>query len=326
MRRLHYRPRASEDAPVVRGKRHGLAGAEAHSAGQFDRALVNRHVRLIEPTLRLQSGLLVVFESLDRGQGICGRGAPADLRRRGEDLLRRGIQAGDCRAAVGEVVRDLIHEMTQLELLGVLVVFLLICLSPVLIRKRWATYIPITLFFLLQISYITSPPEHYGEIAALWIAITLNLLWLLAIRRSTEWALRNGSIWRHVLVVMSGVTVSVVCCFILPGRSHNGLLSSDWLNSDSPASPVVDIILFQSDARFFVAAISLVQLGVMTFGFLNWIIWPILSRAVYAAERYQFLRERKLFASVGIAILVNAATGGGWVKKIVDLLAKAVSW
>jgi hypothetical protein len=43
-----------------------------------------------------------------------------------------------------------------------------------------------------------------------------------------------------------------------------------------------DIILFQSDARFCIPGVSMIQLCMMVFGFLNWIIRLILSRVIYA--------------------------------------------
>ena len=80
-----------------------------------------------------------------------------------------------------------------------------------------------------------------------------------------------------------------------------------------------------SDSRFCFAVISLVQLGVLAFGFLNWMAWSFLSRIIYAAERYQFFRERKWFATIGIALLIHSASGGGWIKTLVETIGKTVA-
>jgi hypothetical protein len=198
--------------------------------------------------------------------------------------------------------RDLHDLYYQFGELIIILISLLIPLAPLIIRKRWAPYIPIAIFLAMQLGSIAG--AAYEFLANIWIAIAVDYLWLLAVRRGTQWALRKGSIWRHMLVIASGVAATVVFFMILPGH-HRGLISRDWLDAVPPT--VADIILFQSDARFFIASVSLIQLCVMVFGFLNWIIWPILSRVVYAAERHQVFRERKLFATFGIALLLHAA-------------------
>jgi hypothetical protein len=156
------------------------------------------------------------------------------------------------------------------------------------------------------------------------VIITVDVLWLFYIRRGTRWAFRNGGIWRHILMIIGGAAATVLFFVAFPGdaRHHHGLISREWLLNHVPS--VTPPILLLSDARFFIAAVSLVQLVVITIGFLNWIVWPILSRVVYAAERKQVFRERKLFETFGFALLIHAASGGGWIKKILELLDKAV--
>jgi len=206
-----------------------------------------------------------------------------------------------------------------------LLIFLVIPLAPVIIRKRWAPLIPITVFVGVHLGFLIAffiNNEPLGAFAPFWVILIVDFLWLLYIRRGTLWAIRNGGIWRHILMLIGGAAATVLFFVTFPGeRHHKGLISREWLLNHVPS--VTPQILLLSDARFFIAAVSLVQLVVITLGFLNWIVWPILSRVVYAAERNQFFRERKLFATFGFALLIHAASGGGWIKKILELLNKA---
>jgi hypothetical protein len=210
--------------------------------------------------------------------------------------------------------RDLLY---QLGVLIMVVTTFLIPLAPVIVRKkRWPSFIPIITFLLVQIGLVVT--ANFKVLVMIWIAIAVDFLWLLTVRRGTDWALRSGSIWRHMLVVIGGMAATAVFFLVLPARGHRGLFSLDWLSAHSPS--VADIIQFQSDARFFIASVSLIQLCVMAFGFLNWIIWLVLSRVIYAVERLQVFRERKLFGTLGLALLVHAASRAGWIKKIAENL------
>jgi hypothetical protein len=206
---------------------------------------------------------------------------------------------------------DLRGRLYYLGVLFVLMGFLWCTLFLARFRNRWVTLMPLAGLVLV-----------IGELIQFWVVIFVDFLWLVYIRRGTHWALRNGGIWRHILMVMGGAVVAVVCFLVFPGEAHNALISREWLLNRVPS--VTPQILFLSDSRFFIAAVSLVQLVIIALGFLNWIVWPILSRVVYAAERNQFFRERKLFATFGFALLIHAASGGGWIKKTLELLNKAV--
>jgi hypothetical protein len=205
--------------------------------------------------------------------------------------------------------------------LTIVLIALLIPLAPVILRKkRWPSFLPIAIFLATQIALVVT--RDFNGLAMIWIAIALDYLWLLTVRRGTEWALRGGSIWRHILNVIVGLAATALFFIVLPGYSHHGLVSRDWLTSLSPS--IADIVLFQGDARFFIAGVSLIQLCVIAFGFLNWILWLILSRVIYAAQRYELFRERKLFGTFGFALLVHAA-GAGWIKNVVEVFEKAVA-
>jgi hypothetical protein len=207
--------------------------------------------------------------------------------------------------------RDLLFQAGALSfLLLFFLIFLLVTLSPAVARKRWATTLITFVAFVLAI----------GTLVQFWVVVLVDYLWTVYIRRGTRWALRNGGIWRHILMVMGGAAATVVCFEVISGTEHDGLISRQWLLNHVPS--VTPQILFLSDSRLFIAVVSLVQLVVIEFGFLNWIIWPILSRVVYAAERNQFFRERKLFATFGFALLIHAAGGVGWVMTILGLLNK----
>ena len=215
-------------------------------------------------------------------------------------------------------LRDFVFEQAVLLFtLGTvsIVVFAAVRLNRVTIKSRWGKRLDTIITLALLVLCI-------GPIIQFWAIILLDYLWLVYIRRGTHWALRRGGIWRHLLMVIGGAVATVVCFAVFPGRAHSGLISREWLLNHVPS--VTPQIIFLSDSRFFIAAVSSVQLGIIALGFLNWVVWPILSRIAYAAERNQFFRERKLFAIFGFALLVHAAGGGGWVKNILELLARSV--
>jgi hypothetical protein len=215
--------------------------------------------------------------------------------------------------------RDSYDLHMELGMLIIAAVLFAIPLAPLIIRRRWAVYIPVSIFVGSVIGAIVT--ASYAGLAEIWTAIAIDYAWLLTVRRATAWALRNDSIWRHMLIIVGGVAAAAAFFMILPRRYHyGGLISSEWLDANAPT--LAEIIYFQSGARFFIAAVSLVQLCVMVFGFLNWIIWAILSRVVYAAERHQLFRERKFFATIGVALLVHASTGSGWIKEMAKIIEK----
>lgn len=180
-------------------------------------------------------------------------------------------------------------------------------------QKIITAYMGVTLALeLLAVSWRSIEP------AALIVAIALDLVWLLVIRRATAWALNGNSVWRYVFFNFTAVVVTSGCFVALPGRYHDGLITRAWVTDHLHL--VSGVVLFQRDARFFVAAVSLLQLAYMLFGFFNWVIWPVFARVVYAAERYQLFRERKFFAVVGFALLIHA-TSIAWIKKTIELIA-----
>jgi hypothetical protein len=204
---------------------------------------------------------------------------------------------------------------------AVLLIFFYVALAPVTIRRRWGKAVPVAVFVLIQIIFVFL--HQYSPLASFWAVIALDYLWLLIVRRQIELALRSASKWRHVLILIGGLSVSVACFVVFPGKYHPGLISDEWLWSQSEF--VIGTSFGLSDSRFCIAAVSLIQVSVIAFGFLNWMVWSFLSRLIYAAERYEFFRQRKWFATLGIALLVHAASGGGWIKTMVEAVGKSVS-
>jgi hypothetical protein len=58
----------------------------------------------------------------------------------------------------------------------------------------------------------------------------------------------------------------------------------------------------------------------LLFAFGHWLVWPAMSRAVYAAERYNFLKERRWFGTLGGILLADAVTGTAWLAEIAKSL------
>jgi hypothetical protein len=213
---------------------------------------------------------------------------------------------------------DLHHRWADLGRVAfVSLVFFYVALAPVTIHKRWAKYLPVAGFLLLQIGILLT------RTYLVWVVFALDYLWLLAIRRQIKQALLSNSTWRHVLVLVGGLIVTVACFVVLPGKYHEGLILDAWVWSQS--DDMKGAIFLLSDSRFCIAAVSLIQLCIIAFGFLTWAIWSILSRVIYAAERYEFFRQRKWFAVLGVTLLAHAASGGGWIKTIVETIGKTAT-
>jgi hypothetical protein len=210
---------------------------------------------------------------------------------------------------------DLHHRWADIGVVAfVSLVFFYFALAPVTIHKRWAKYLPVAGFLLIQILIVVT------HTYLVWVVFALDYLWLIAIRREIEQALRSNSTWRHVLVLVGGLIVTVACFVLFPGKYHEGAILNDWVWTQSDDMKGAMFLL--SDSRFCIAAVSMMQLCIIAVCFLIWAMWLILSRVIYAAERYEFFRQRKWFGTLGVALLVHAASGGGWIKTIMETIAK----
>ena len=96
-------------------------------------------------------------------------------------------------------------------------------------------------------------------------------------------------------------------------------LSHNYPLEQTFGSSIAMSILFVASTRIFVAIVSAVQLAVLLVALAHWVIWPLLSRVVYAADRYQFFKERKFFGTIGV-VLIAHALAGTWVADAFETL------
>ena len=143
-----------------------------------------------------------------------------------------------------------------------------------------------------------------------FFALFVDFIWLVAVRAGTQWVANGSGTWRHALVIL-------ICAAAALGSFAGFAEIESWDSSDSagvvyepPYLTVSRTIIFWGGAsRFFLVSISIVQLVVLLVAFAHWVIWPLLSRAVYAADRYQFFKERKFFGTIGVVLIGHAAAG-----------------
>ena len=102
------------------------------------------------------------------------------------------------------------------------------------------------------------------------------------------------------MVLVGGLIVTVACFVLFPGKYHEGLILNNWVWTQS--DDMKGAIFLLSDSRFCIAAVSLIQLCIIAVGFLIWAMWLILSRVIYAAERYRVLSAEKVVWDAGCRV------------------------
>lgn len=141
---------------------------------------------------------------------------------------------------------------------------------------------------------------------AMVLALLLDLGWVASCRMATRWA-SSGRLWPDVLVIGIGIAMAVVGVPLLP------------LVGSQVTRPSEVLLVFVSSTRLFISAVALVHLAVLLLAVAHRVVWPLLSRIVYAAERHKFFKERKLFGSLGTALMIHAG-GGAWLKSVAAAL------
>jgi hypothetical protein len=191
--------------------------------------------------------------------------------------------------------------------------------APAIIQRPWALLIPLAIFLLLHavlfsvsmaLIRFTGPEAVIDQWFIAYFAVALDLLWLALIRRGIKWASKETGIWRHALVILGGAIVSLVFILFFPLPGH-GLE-----RATHTAETVQFVIWALPPTRVFIVLVGVIQLLVLLSAFTHWIVWPVLSRVVYATERYKFFRNRKLFGILGGLLLLDACKSL-WLAKVV---------
>ena len=208
-------------------------------------------------------------------------------------------------------------------------------ITPALLREPWAIWIPggITVSVLVMFSYraITAlihtnssdvPSVESAVLTSIVATPFIDFGWLTICRKGGRRVLAGHGVLPHVVLILTGVAVTVGT-FILPlsGTSHAGF----WDRAAAAGLPrfIAYFALSLASTRLFVATLSLIQLIVLLVAFLHWIIWPALSRLIYAAERFNILKERRLFATCGTALLIHASGGAQWLLGMMKVVGLA---
>jgi len=201
-------------------------------------------------------------------------------------------------------------------------------IAPAMIQKSWAAIFPCitAAFMFLACGYALFSGqkidnEALGIVLLLSIPVVpfIDIAWLVGCRLGSRWAMRHRGVIRHVVVILCGVMVGLgSLAFSLSGEAKMDF----WRVAQAFGLPdlVGVFILSLALTRIFLAAVSLVQFSVLLVGFGNWIVWPLLSRLVYAAERFKVFKERKFFGTFGGALLLHASGGTNWLLSVIKTL------
>jgi hypothetical protein len=276
--------------------------------------------RLLQETGRISQGLLdSVFGSKLvslRAIGVSGLLILASL-----DVFQVGSEAMEHQEGPGVG-----HPFTAVVVIGGLI---LTALAPVIFPRRWAARVPIAAFLtivglVVWAAWVSHSRSRSPDTAAfedtlgwgttIFAALVVDFLWVLTVRLGTGWALRYPGIWRHAIVIAVSAAVSLGVLLVVPYSARDNYLLDRTFGSSIATS-----IDFVAASRIFVAIVSAVQLAVLLVAFAHWFIWPLLSRVVYAADRYQFFRERKFFGTIGV-VLIAHASAGTWVADTIQTL------
>jgi hypothetical protein len=198
-------------------------------------------------------------------------------------------------------------------------VLAVIALAPAVINRRWTTYLAIFsgLAAAAWIGWLiksTNSP-HIRQILSTVVVMSflVDVMWLIAVREGLTWAARRDGLLPPVAALLLTSAVGLGTFLLLPTFRDNA--TQDWWADHISNSYMVVWLEFLGSSRLFVAAVSFLQVVVLAISLSHWIIWPFLSRVVYAAARYQSFRERKFFTTIGTAILVHATGGVEWLME-----------
>jgi hypothetical protein len=212
------------------------------------------------------------------------------------------------------------------EAVAVALVFILVSIIPALIRRAWvgwarglfALAAVLLICFTLGHAIAHKLPNEFVMtivLIAVLAAPVMDFLWLVSCRLALERAHKQERLALHVRAILVGIYMTYLT-MALPVLAKELFLS---LGNTTAAHVALTLGLFLyavALTRLFVSAVSLVQVIILIWALAHWIIWPPLARIVYAAERFQLFRERKLFGAFGSALLFHGLGGANWVLTV----------
>ncbi len=180
------------------------------------------------------------------------------------------------------------------------------------------------LFELIR-HWISARPSHRlllrgsALVCAIVAATLLDLIWLSLSRLSIRRAERKPGALPSIAVILVGAALSTAIFITLPAPGPY-LQFVAFFNSGGRMDFVSMFVVYFVGTRLFIIAVSAVQIAVLGVLVAHRVFWPVLSRIVYAAERFQIFRDRKFFGTCGSALLVHAAGGLTWVAEVLKAL------
>jgi hypothetical protein len=208
---------------------------------------------------------------------------------------------------------------------------LAVALAPAVISRPWTFWIPAAFIAVIAISTslevvsstdvnflgLTSLAAAEGMGGAAVVALVIDFFWLGIVRWGVDaTSNRNGLLLQSTMIITCSLLG--VGSFILLPPTIEGV--NDWWNDALNSWSISTMMICLGASRLYVALASLTQLIVLLVALVHWVIWPVLSRLVYAAERYKFFKERKLFGTCGTALIVHASGGATWLIEAIKSL------
>jgi hypothetical protein len=161
---------------------------------------------------------------------------------------------------------------------------------------------------LLGIAFLAAAIPSLVEF--LWVAV-----YRLALRKSTRSDHWRSSLWRQCASLILSLAASAAA-MMLPGLVI-GSLPMD--QPDTPFTYAFIGLAFALMARLFLTLVTMAHATTLAILLAHRVVWPALSRLVYAAERFKIFRERTLFGTVGTAFMIKGLGGWSWMLDFVGL-------
>jgi hypothetical protein len=197
-------------------------------------------------------------------------------------------------------------------------------------RLRYAAYalIPVFLLYYIRIG-VPRPSGELHTISGLEVfqylaPILASVLCDIGFVMLTRWSLRRSSRLSSLPGLVSFALLNVMLGVVLVGGLFFPLLLRHRLKSVSDFvtahSTLWSYVMTISATNLLAAAFALLALILMLSALLHRLIWPAISRPIYAAHRFGLFKQHKLLAILGLTFLLMAYPANPllkWLEKLV---------
>jgi len=207
------------------------------------------------------------------------------------------------------------------------IIFGLLGFSQIL-RYAGVALVMLSIITTLGYAFFVPPAESVGISIFSTLGIMVGALAMICSVALTRWSLGLASKTSNPATIFAVVLANIVLAVSLVGPMLVGVFA-DRIFPRWPglAKHLVvrwrhmDFVFGASGTTLFAAALALVVVLVLLSALLHRIVWPAISRTIYAAHRYGLVKP-KWFRKLGIACLIFSWPNNFLVKGIV----KALQW